>query len=136
MKCSIHAVTQPWKSTCTWLAAPWGAELRGNAGQACTHVTQDSRRVRKGALFAVMAGATQDGAAFVPAALQAGVALAPADRSERTACCAVVRRALLKAGGSRGGPRLTRASQPPPNRRALRVPATCAQLPGRALPTR
>lgn len=54
------------------LVTPWGAEVRGNAGQTCTHVTQDSRRVRKGALFAVVSGATQNGAAYVPLALQAG----------------------------------------------------------------
>lgn len=54
------------------LAAPWGAEVRGNVGQLCSHVTQDSRRVRKGAMFAVVAGATQHGAAYVSAALQAG----------------------------------------------------------------
>lgn len=49
-----------------------GAELRGNPEQPCTHVTQDSRRVRSGAVFAVVTGATQDGSIYVPAAISKG----------------------------------------------------------------
>lgn len=71
------------------LAAPWGAELRGNAGQRCTHVTQDSRRVRHGALFAVVPSATQQGVVFVPEAVQAG---AQALLLERASCAEVLAR--------------------------------------------
>lgn len=49
-----------------------GAEVRGNPEQVCTHVTQDSRRVRPGAVFAVVTGATQDGSIYVPPAMAKG----------------------------------------------------------------
>jgi UDP-N-acetylmuramoyl-L-alanyl-D-glutamate--2,6-diaminopimelate ligase len=47
-------------------------QVAGNAHQVCTHVTQDSRRVRPGAMFAVTTGKTHDGAAYVADALAAG----------------------------------------------------------------
>lgn len=47
-------------------------EVRGNPDQRVTHVTQDSRRVRSGAMFAVVTGATQDGSLYVPAAVAKG----------------------------------------------------------------
>lgn len=53
-------------------ASAFGAQVHGNGQQLVSHVTQDSRRVRAGATFAVISGTHHDGSAYIPAALTAG----------------------------------------------------------------
>lgn len=57
------------------------AEVWGDGSVLCTHVTQDSRRVRPGAMFAVVSGGTQDGSSYVQSALDAGARSLLLDRS-------------------------------------------------------
>lgn len=58
-----------------------GTQVAGNAHQLCTHVTQDSRRVRRGAMFAITTGKTHDGASYVADALAAGAQSLLVERS-------------------------------------------------------
>jgi UDP-N-acetylmuramoyl-L-alanyl-D-glutamate--2,6-diaminopimelate ligase len=55
--------------------------LHGDPATIVTGITNDSRQVRQGFIYAVVRGATVDGAAFIPAALAAGAAAILSDRA-------------------------------------------------------
>jgi UDP-N-acetylmuramoyl-L-alanyl-D-glutamate--2,6-diaminopimelate ligase len=60
---------------------PGGCELFGDGAAQVSGVASDSRRIARGDLFAVIAGAAADGAAFVPQAVAHGAAALLSDRA-------------------------------------------------------